>query len=59
MQEYAIFNDEGAVETDFYSLESAIDGLKKYPPNSELFVNKLCPECRDWIQGYCECELDG
>ena len=53
-REFGLFNDEGLVESGFYSLESAQkDLVERYTPEDELWVGEICPQCGEGEKSYC------
>lgn len=59
MREYGIFNDEGLIESDFYSREAAQKALAaKYAEDRWAEVCEVCPDHGDYRRGSCE-ECDG
>ena len=53
--EYGIFNDEGCLESDFYSREAAEHALLKYAPDDpHAYVEEVCEEHRDQPRFGCE-----
>jgi len=64
--EYGIFNDEGMLEGDCWSRDEAEARRTAYyaeydedDPRDDLTIEKVCPTCREGIDGECEnCDED-
>jgi hypothetical protein len=58
--EYGIFNNEGKIEGDFYSFESAVKAMaERYPEGDEVYVAECCPDHPEHERASCEeCNAD-
>ena len=54
MSEYGLFNDEGCVEAQFYSVEEALRALKFYDPDDDIDVREICPDHDEQARDTCE-----
>ena len=54
MDEYAIFNDEGLLESDFASQEEATHTLQDYDPEDGAYVAKVCTDHPEHEAATCE-----
>jgi hypothetical protein len=59
MDEFGIFNDEGLLESDFYSREAAEKRLAEEYAEEGAWVGVVCPTHREEEAEHCsECEAE-
>jgi hypothetical protein len=60
MTEYGLFNDEGMVEGQFYSVQEAEAAIaNRYDPEDELSIEEVCEEHPEHAKCGCEeCEAE-
>lgn len=57
MTEYGLFNDEGCVESQIYSLDEANERLGEYDEEDDLYISEVCPHHPGQEADFCEdCE---
>lgn len=52
--EYGVFNDEGCVERQLWTLEAASRAAAAYDEDDEVRVEALCPEHDEEPAAFCE-----
>lgn len=61
MAEYAVFNDEGCIERQFHTLDTAEAAAQGYRESGddEAYADEMCPEHDEQPRDTCEeCEQD-
>lgn len=57
MPEFGLFNDEGCVEAQLYSIAKAQRALAAYSSEDDLHIAEVCPEHEGHERDFCEeCE---